>query len=269
MDPLGLRLQVLEAGALKLPLFALAALWLAPALGARELARFSCQRPEPFEAGAAANAAVACGLIDGKIVLPGEQFSFNRSMTKGLARFVDATAYSNGRVLRSNGGGVCQVTAALYNAALVAGLPVLERYSHSVYDPLSAYVAPGLDCAISRTNGADFRFSNTGAAPLTISAKAEGGRVEVVFYGEDPDPRSRWVVTQELERHKHRVIVRQAPGLAPGQRKLLQKGFDGLRLRRQLCTAGPAGLTECAALAPDEYMLMNEIWEEGPREAER
>jgi vancomycin resistance protein YoaR len=190
-------------------------------------------------------------------------------MTPGLDRFVQGTAYSNGKVLRSKGGGVCQVTAALYNAALTAGFPVLERYSHSVYDPLTAYVPPGRDCAISRTNGADFRFRNSTAAPLTLSTKAENGRVEVAFYGEQDGAKRNWIVIQELERRPHKLIIRPRRDMAPGARKLLQKGFDGLRLSRQLCGAGADGLTECASLGADEYMLMNEIWEEGAMEAKK
>jgi vancomycin resistance protein YoaR len=258
----------LEAQALNwIRLVTVGLLCAAPALKAQELARFSCQRPDPIEAGAATNAAIACSLVDGRVLGPGEIFSFNRSMTPGLSRFVEGTAYSNGKVLRSKGGGVCQVTAALYNAALLAGLPILERYSHSVYDPLTAYVPPGRDCAISRTNGADFRFRNSTAAALTISAKAENGRVEVTFDGEDKDPRARWIVTQELARDRHKVILRAKHAMAPGTRRLVQKGFDGLRLRRQICTGGPNGLTECASLGPDDYMRMSEIWEVPAAEA--
>jgi vancomycin resistance protein YoaR len=257
-------LKLTPFGKLRAGFFFATVLGLVPVLTAQELARFSCQRPEPLEAGSVANAAIACTLVDGKVLQPGASFSFNHAMTPGLNRFVEGTSYSNGKVLSSEGGGVCQVTSALYNAALVAGLPILERYCHSIYDPQTAYVPAGRDCAISRTHGADFRFRNSTAAPLSISAKAEGGRVEVVLYGVQADPRARWIVTQELARDPHRVIVRENPRLAPGARQLKQKGFDGLSVRRQLCTATPEGLTECASLGRDDYLRMAEIWEQGP-----
>src|SRR5258705_12459318 len=110
-------------------------------------------------------------------------------MTPGLARFVDGTAYASGRVIRSEGGGICQVSAALHNAAVLAGLEVEERHSHSIYDPLAAYVPAGQDSAISRSVGADMRFSNSTAAPLALSVAAHDGEVEVQFLGHQRHPR--------------------------------------------------------------------------------
>lgn len=209
------------------------------------------------------NAAIASELVNGIKLKPGEVFSFNRAMTPGLDRFVEGTAYASGKVIRSEGGGVCQVSAAIYNAALLAGLEVLERHSHSVYDPLTAYVPAGRDAAISRSVGADLRFRNSTAAPMSLSASAQGGRVEVVLLGRQRRPRQRWIVTEELKRSGHGLRLRANEELAAGQKQLKQKGFDGLRVKRQLCKAGPDGVTQCASLGSDDYMTVTEVWEQG------
>jgi vancomycin resistance protein VanW len=233
-------------------------------LAAQELSRFRCQRPEPVEAGSAANAAIAVDLVNGAVIKPGEVFSFNRMMTPGLDRFVEGTAYASGKVVTSEGGGVCQVSAALYNAALLAGLEVLERNNHSVYDPATAYVPAGRDAAISRSVGADMRFRNSTLAPLTISASADRGAIEVALLGRQKRPRQRWIETSELRRQRHKTSEKFDPGLPAGEKKLLQKGFDGLSVSRQLCRADADGVTQCARLGVDTYMMVNERWAIGP-----
>jgi hypothetical protein len=233
-------------------------------LCAEELSRFNCQRPAPVEEGSAANARLAASLVNGIILKPGEVFSFNKAMTPGLGRFVEGTAYASGKVISSEGGGICQVSAALYNAALLAGLDVEERHSHSIYDPLEAYVPAGQDSAISRSVGADMRFVNSTASPLALSVTAQGGEVDVVLLGHQRHPRQRWISTHEVARQVHAIHERLDPGLAPGSRVLQHKGFDGLRISRELCKSGPDGLTDCASLGADDYMQVDEVWRVGP-----
>ena len=234
-------------------------------LGAQELARFSCQRPAPLESGAVTNAGIASELVNGITLKPGEAFSFNHAMSAGLDRFVEGTAYASGKVIRSEGGGVCQVSAAIYNAALLAGLEVLERHSHSVYDPLTAYVPAGRDAAISRSVGADLRFRNSTVAPLSLSVSAKDGQVEVVLLGRQRHPRKRWIETQELSREAHGVRHRVKEGLAAGQEELRQKGFDGLRVKRRLCRENAEGQSECESLGVDDYMMVTAVLDRGAR----
>lgn len=233
-------------------------------LPAQELSRFSCQRPAPLEAGSVTNAGIASELVNGITLKPGEVFSFNHAMSAGLDRFVEGTAYASGKVIRSEGGGVCQVSAAIYNAALLAGLEVLERHSHSVYDPLTAYVPAGRDAAISRSVGADMRFRNSTAAPLSLSVSAKDGQVEVVLLGRQRHPRKRWIETEELGREAHAVQVRTKEGLAAGQEEVRQKGFDGLRIKRRLCREDAEGGAECESLGVDDYMMVTAVTLRGP-----
>lgn len=247
---------------MKLLLLALLGL---PALApAMVLGAYTCERPQPWEEGAITNVGIAAGLIDGKVLQPGEAFSFNQAMETGLDRFVEGTSYANGLVVSSDGGGICQVSSGLYNAVLLAGLEVLERGTHSLYDPAAAYVPAGHDAMVTRSGHSDFRFRNSTAAPLTIAAHAEGGKLEVRLLGRQRRPRHRWVESQLLQTLPKQLRQVPDPALAPGERRLKRKGFDGLVVKSRLCYADAQGVTHCAGLGTDRYMKVDERWAVGP-----
>lgn len=107
------------------------------------------------------NIKLACEALNGIILRPGEEFSFNdvvgeRTEEKGYGA---AAAYNNGEVVQEIGGGVCQVSTTLYNAVTKAGLKTTSRQSHT-FEP--TYVTPGQDATIS-WGGPDYKFANTPA----------------------------------------------------------------------------------------------------------
>jgi vancomycin resistance protein YoaR len=220
------------------PLLTLA-LGLASLAGAQELGRFTCERPKPWEAGALRNVSVAAALVDSLVLPPGAVFSFNQTMRAGDGRFVRGTSFLGGREIKSVGGGICQVSSGLYNAALLAGLDIVERSSHSLYDPREAYVPPGRDAMVSRESRSDFRFRNSTAADLTIEATAVGGRLTVVLLGTQRAPRRRWISATVLRRRPAGVAEILSTALAPGRCRRLRTGFDGMSVASRLCWAGP------------------------------
>ena len=96
------------------------------------------------------------------------------------------------------GGGVCQVSSTLYNTVLMADLSVTERVHHSW--PLG-YIDIGRDATIS-TGGPNFRFVNSGGAPVTVCAAVDREKktVTVSIYGRPlPDGISIRVTSKKLE----------------------------------------------------------------------
>lgn len=253
-----MRLRSLRLGACLLVVLAVR-----PAVGS-ELSRFSCARPQPWEDGVLANVSIAAQLIDGKVLAPGEDFSFNDEMARGLDRFVEGTSYASGRVVTSDGGGICQVSTGLYNAVVLAGLQVLERNHHSLYDPTAAYVPAGRDAMVTRLSRADFRFRNSTAAPLTIHARADGGVLHISLEGRQRHPRQRWIEVETLERRPFGLLQERDETLAPGQRRLVQRGFDGLKVRSRVCWLDAQGRTRSALLGTSRYMKVDERWKVGP-----
>lgn len=131
------------------------------------------------------NIRLAAEAIDGTVVEPGQEFSFNEvvgntSLERG---YQEAAVIRNGEVALGAGGGVCQVSTALYIAAVKANLEIVERHPHSVP---SDYAPIGLDATIVHDQF-DLRIKNNTAHAITINAKALGQTVEVTIVG-DPLP---------------------------------------------------------------------------------
>lgn len=84
-----------------------------------------------------------------------------RSLENG---YKTATAYENGRSVDSIGGGVCQISTTLYNAALYAELEIIQRQNHSMS---VSYVKPSMDAAIAGTYK-DLKVKNSYDTPIYI-----------------------------------------------------------------------------------------------------
>ena len=120
----------------------------------------------------------ACKILDGHVIAPDEEFSFNSKMgNMGKAEgYKKATGFdSNGNNIKVYGGGMCQISSTLYNAVLVADLKVTERHAHSkrVY-----YVPKNKDATVF-AGGPDLKFINTTPYDLVINAKTDGYKVTI------------------------------------------------------------------------------------------
>lgn len=129
------------------------------------------------------NIVKAAALIDGVTIAPDEEFDMNATLgpRNGENGWKQATGIRDGAYVQEYGGGVCQVSTTLYNAALMADLDITERHHHSW--PLG-YIDIGRDATIS-TGGPNFRLVNPHDAPVTISASTDEKQktVTVRLYG--------------------------------------------------------------------------------------
>jgi vancomycin resistance protein YoaR len=125
-----------------------------------------------------ANIALAAGSIDGTIVQSGEVFSFNETIGSTTKKhgYKKAVIYAGGRKSKNYGGGVCQVSTTLYNAAMNAGMTILERHDHSL--PVN-YAESGKEAATSQNGNLDFKFQNDSPNSVIINARAENGTLRV------------------------------------------------------------------------------------------
>lgn len=132
------------------------------------------------DVGRSGNIAIAASLIDGVTVQAYGEFSFNGVVGKRTeeAGFQQAKIIVNGEYVQGVGGGVCQVSTTLYNAALKAGQEILEYHPHSLR---VGYIAPSRDAMVSSSS--DLRFWNKRNHAIHISAKVFSGGIKVCFYG--------------------------------------------------------------------------------------
>lgn len=130
----------------------------------------------------AENLRLAAEEIDGVVIQPGETFSFNDHVgdVEQDPRYRDAPVIVGGETVEGAGGGICQVSTALYIAALKADLEIVERHPHSI---ASDYAPIGLDATLVYGT-MDLRIKNAGDAPVRISAAAVGQTVEVSIIGQ-------------------------------------------------------------------------------------
>lgn len=132
--------------------------------------------------GRSENIALAASKINGTTVGAKEEFSFNASVGARTKEngFKEAKIIQDGEFIAGVGGGVCQVSTTLYNAAVLAGLKITVRKSHSL---AVHYVDPSRDAMVSSFS--DFRFKNPHSYPVYLSAKVKGDALTVTFYGRD------------------------------------------------------------------------------------
>ena len=130
------------------------------------------------------NVTLAAEAIDGLVLKPGEEFSFNnttgnRTKEKG---YQPAGAYRNGVLIEEPGGGVCQVSTTLYHSIIEAGFKTTERNAHS-FAP--SYVEKGQDAMVSFDGyaGPDLKFINTSAAPVVLRASVNGLELKLSIVG--------------------------------------------------------------------------------------
>lgn len=121
--------------------------------------------------------------INGTILNPGDVFSANDTLGKRTRKngWKNAGAYENGEVVQQAGGGVCQLSSTLYNAALYADMKIVERRNHSM--PVH-YVSKGRDATINSIgNLIDFKFENNTSSDVIIIAYTEGNNLHMEIYG--------------------------------------------------------------------------------------
>ena len=127
------------------------------------------------------NIALALSHVDGTVLNPGDEFSFNKTVgARTESRgFRQAKIIMDGDYVLGYGGGVCQASTTIYNAALRAGLEITEVHAHSLS---SGYVAASLD-AMFNSSSADLKFKNPLSDPVFISAYAYNGTARVRIFG--------------------------------------------------------------------------------------
>ena len=127
------------------------------------------------------NLRLAANKINGTVLLPGETFSYNtvvgqRSIAAG---YKEAAIYQNGQVVNGLGGGICQISTTLFNAALYANLQIVERRNHQF---VPSYIGAGRDATVVY-GSQDFKFKNPRDYAIKIIASVEGGVAKMQIYG--------------------------------------------------------------------------------------
>ncbi len=123
--------------------------------------------------------------MDGLVIEPGEVFSCSTAIGPITEEngYSPAGTYVQGKVEDGIGGGVCQISTTLYNAALYAKLTIVERAPHSM---IVNYVDPARDAAIAG-NYKDLKLRNDYDSPVMIAARAVDGELTISIHTAEED----------------------------------------------------------------------------------
>ncbi|MGL6220638.1 MAG: VanW family protein [Lacrimispora sphenoides] len=177
------------------------------------------------------NIRLAVDSLNGLILKPGEEFSFNnttgnRTKEKG---YQPAGAYRNGVLIEEPGGGVCQVSTTLYHAIIEVGFKTTERNAHS-FAP--SYVEKGQDAMVSFDGyaGPDLKFINTSGHTMAVRAALDGKSLKISLVGlpvlEDG---VKVTIRSEKVRDSEPMepVYEEDPSLPYGTEKVVDKGTTG------------------------------------------
>ena len=175
------------------------------------------------------NIRTAMSYINGTCVKPGEIFSFNdtvgrRTTERGVRM---ATAYSGGDVTEQVGGGICQVSTTLFNAAVKADMEIVERHSHSL---TVHYVDKGKDATVDWGNQ-DLKFKNTSDDNVYICCYlTDDRRVRFGIFGKRlPNGEKITLESVITEVVEAKTEYQQSVFLGPGETHVLQEGRNGYK----------------------------------------
>lgn len=168
------------------------------------------------------NIRLATQKLDGVVLMPGQKISFNQTVGQRTVEggYKEAPVLVYGRHDTGIGGGICQVSTTLYNAALLADMKVVRRNNHSIP---SVYVPVGRDATVD-WGTLDLILENSSDLPIAIASTYENGRITFRILGQkDPSLKVK-IVTEN-----HRVWSRDPnlvvdAKLAPGARKVVDRG---------------------------------------------
>ncbi|MCY6369731.1 VanW family protein [Clostridium ganghwense] len=214
--------------------------------------------------GRSTNIAVATKSIDGTLLMPGETFSFNevvgeRTKARG---YQEAPVIINQKVEPGLGGGICQVSTALYNAVLQANLKTTERVHHTFP---SHYAAKGLDATVDWGN-IDLKFKNTFDYPVYIQAYTKNKTVYFNIYSNKKLKERTYKITTELYSTVEPTIKYiDDPTLLEGKHEVVKNPHTGYRVKVYRDIYENGKFIKKELVSKDYYVAINGITKRGTK----
>lgn len=209
-----------------------------------------------------ANIKLAAEAIDGTILAPNETFSYNEVVGDRTAErgYQEAGVFINGKLDTGIGGGICQVSTTLYNAALLFDLKIERRSNHSLTVP---YVPLSRDAAVS-WGAQDLKFTNNTDHHIYLHSKTTSNSITFEIYSSKHDKEVELVSTM-LSKISAPVVYIDDPSMMIGQEKVVDNGHEGFQsqLIKNVYVGGK--LISSTILSKDKYLTAAKIIRRGTR----
>lgn len=175
-----------------------------------ELSSFSTKfSTDPSNANRNSNIQLASDSINGYILKPDATFSYNQvilSKSNQGEGYKEASILINGKPATGVGGGICQVSSTLFEAAVYSGIAITERHNHSAK---VGYLSPGRDATVS-WGGPDLQFKNTLPIDIKIESTVNNGVLTIRFLTKEDPHLKRINVWTEYDKASNTYVLKRS-----------------------------------------------------------
>ncbi len=176
------------------------------------------------------NLKLAASKLDGFILMPGVEFSFNDSVGARTEKegYKIAHVITSGEMVDGLAGGTCQISSTLHGASFFSGLEIVKSTPHS---RPSTYVPMGLDATVVYPV-TDLKLRNPYDFPVVIRYKIARGESYVEILGKER-PYDKIAFEREIhEELPFDTVTREDNRIPVGSLVVEQEGFPGYRMKR-------------------------------------
>jgi vancomycin resistance protein YoaR len=208
------------------------------------------------------NIEISTKAINGKLLMPGETFSFNeivgeRTRERG---YREAPVIVGNKIESGLGGGICQVSSTLYNAILKTDLKSTERIHHTLP---SSYVGLGLDATVDWGN-LDYKFKNTLEYPIIIEGYTQNRNLYFNIYSNSVfGKRTYTIINDVYETIPSTTKTIDDPAIPEGQTEIEQKALNGYKVKVTRNTFENGQLVKSEEVSNDYYRPVTGVVKKG------
>lgn len=209
------------------------------------------------------NIRLSAEAISNKLILPGQEFSYNnttgpRTQESG---YKEANVIIGGELTPGLGGGVCQTSTTMYNALLLADLTIIERSPHSIP---ARYVPYGQDAAVSY-GYLDLKFRNDFDFPIYTYSKITGNQIYIYIYGDINTKNYQVKINPQIvETIQPKTETIYDGKLSPGEKINIQKGRTGYKVNTYKTIMKNGKVVSKKQITTDHYRKKDYIYKIGP-----
>lgn len=213
------------------------------------------------------NITLATKTINGTLLMPGEQFSFNGIVGERTEKsgYQMAPVIVGNKVESGLGGGICQVSTTLFNSILRTKINYkdITRQNHTLP---SHYVPLGLDATVDYSSSTDFKFKNTFEFPIYISGYIKGNNLYFDLYSNSSlNSRNYEILSEKSETMEPKIEYINDSSMPAGTEEVQSNGSTGYKVNVYKITYENGNYVSKDLLYSDTYFAVNKIVKKGTK----
>ncbi len=205
------------------------------------------------------NIRLAAATVNGTILNPGEEFSYNGVVGSRTtaAGYLPAPAYgAGGKTVQEVGGGICQVSSSIYYAALKSNLKITERHPHMY---AVGYLPDGTDATVFY-GSVDFKFVNDTKYPIRINAALNGSTLNVNIYGTKTNNNYVQIETKQTAYDPATTVYKADSSVALGNAVVDTTAYNGRTVEAYRCVySGDGSLISRTLESNNKYLRRDKV----------